>query len=153
MIDGPPTVLEGPVQGDVRQLEDRPHRAARPSLSVLGRLLEYVRLVGRLMVDGRVSAFDRLLVVAAVAYVISPLDIIPDVIPILGEIDDVVVLVTVLTRLFEHAGREVILSHWRGLPAELDAGWLKKLAFVFSFFFPKASRKRLRKFAAVKGTP
>jgi uncharacterized membrane protein YkvA (DUF1232 family) len=116
-------------------------------MSVAGRLLEYVRLIGRLMIDARVSVVDRLLVAAAVAYVISPLDIIPDVIPFVGEIDDVVVLVTALTRLFEHAGRAVILSHWRGLPEDLDAGWIRKLAFVFSFFFPKASRKRLRRFS------
>ena len=78
---------------------------------------------------------------------ISPLDFIPDVIPVIGEVDDVLILVTALTRLFEHAGRDVILSHWRGRPGDLNAGWLKKLAFVFSFFFPKASRRRLRRFA------
>ena len=59
------------------------------------------------------------LVVAAIGYVISPLDFIPDVIPVIGEVDDVVILMTALTRLFEHAGRDVILSHWRGNPGDL----------------------------------
>ncbi|MFN8570689.1 MAG: DUF1232 domain-containing protein [Gemmatimonadaceae bacterium] len=131
----------------VRQLEAPEDVSGRERLSVVGRLLEYVRLVGRLMLDARVSLFDRLIVVAAVAYVVSPIDLIPDVIPFLGEVDDVMVLIAALTRLFEHAGREVILSHWRGTADQLDARWLKKLAFVFSVFFPKASRQRLRRFA------
>ncbi len=141
--------LDGPHSGDVRQLGES--RVSAPQrLSVLGRLLEYLRLVGRLMVDARVSVFDRLIVLAAVAYVISPIDIIPDVLPFIGEVDDVVVLIAAVTRLFEHAGRQVVLSHWRGDPDQLDAGWLKKLAFVFSVFFPKASRQRLRRFARGK---
>lgn len=146
MNEGPRHVVDGPYTGDVRQDSAIVNDADR-SLSVVGRLLEYVRLVGRLMVDARVSWFDRALVVAAVAYVISPIDLIPDVIPFIGEVDDVVVLVAALTRLFEHAGRAVVLSHWRGDPEQLDAGWLKKVALVFSVFFPKASRRRLRQFA------
>ncbi|MEP7343754.1 MAG: DUF1232 domain-containing protein [Gemmatimonadaceae bacterium] len=145
-------MTQGTLHGDVRQAAVQQVVPQAP-MSVLERLLEHARLVGRLMIDGRVSLFDRALVVAAIAYVISPLDIIPDVLPIIGQVDDVMVLVTVLTRLFHHAGRDVILSHWRGTPQELDAGWVKKLAFVFSFFFPKTSRQRLRRFSKIRYTP
>jgi len=139
--------VQGPVGGDVRHFVASQSDRGSARLSVIERLLEYVRLVGRLMADVRVSVFDRIVVLLAVAYVISPLDLIPDVLPVIGQIDDVMILVAAVTRLFEHAGRDVILSHWRGSPDELDAGWLKKLAFVFSFFFPKASRRRLRSFS------
>lgn len=137
-------LVQGPVSGNVRHGV----AAGRPArLTVIERLLEYVRLVGRLMTDARVSVFDRIVVLLAVAYVVSPLDLIPDVLPVIGQIDDVMILVAAVTRLFEHAGSEVVLSHWRGSPEELNAGWLRKLAFVFSFFFPKASRRRLRSFS------
>ena len=142
-----------PTPGGVRQSGSGQGAAPVAPMSVPRRLLEYVRMVGRMMLDRRVSVLDRLLVGAAIAYVISPLDIIPDVLPVIGQVDDVMVLAAVLTRLFEHAGRDVILSHWRGAPEELDASWLRKLAFVFSFFFPKASRRRLRSFSKARATP
>ena len=47
-----------------------------------------VVLCGKLMVDPRVPAKERLLVAGAIAYAIVPLDLIPDMIPFVGQIDD-----------------------------------------------------------------
>ncbi len=45
-------------------------------------------LCGRLMVDGRVPAKERLLVAGAIVYAVIPLDFIPDMFPFVGQIDD-----------------------------------------------------------------
>jgi uncharacterized membrane protein YkvA (DUF1232 family) len=63
--------------------------AKRTVLGTVRQLPSYLRLLGGLMFDGRVSLVDRLMVVGAFAYIVSPLDFIPDVIPFLGQVDDV----------------------------------------------------------------
>ncbi len=58
------------------------------------------RLVWRLFKDPRVPVWIKLaLPIAGIAYLIFPLDVIPDIIPVLGELDDVMVLL-MLMRLF-----------------------------------------------------
>ena len=105
---------------------------------------EYLRLLGGMLRDSRVSAVDRALVVGAIAYVISPLDVIPDFIPFLGQVDDVFLVVLTLTRLFERARREVILAHWRGHPEDLSPRSLRRLIRAAAIFLPLRARRRLR---------
>ena len=68
-------------------------------------LPQYVRLLGGLITDKRVSMVDKLLVAGAVAYIVMPIDLIPDFIPFFGEIDDLFILVLALQRLISNAGR------------------------------------------------
>ena len=68
-------------------------------------LPQYVRLLGGLITDKRVSMIDKLLVVGAIAYIVMPIDLIPDFIPFFGEIDDLYILVIALQRLISNAGR------------------------------------------------
>ena len=140
----------------VATIEGEGHGRRRPSLRknarsslvrTIRRIPDYLRLLFGMMRDARVSALDRGLVVAAIAYVISPLDVIPDVIPFLGQVDDVFLVVTTLTRLFERARSEVIFSHWPGDPAELSPRSLKRLLFAASIFLPVRARRRLRALA------
>ena len=123
-------------------------RSARTSLvRTIRRIPDYLRLLFGMMRDRRVSSLDRGLVVAAIAYVISPLDVIPDVIPFLGQVDDVFLVVMTLTRLFERARSEVIFSHWPGDPAELSPRALRRLLLAASVFLPMSARRRLRALA------
>lgn len=110
----------------------------------LSRIPDYARLVFGLLWDSRVSLIDRVLVGASIVYLVSPLDILPDVFPVLGQVDDLFFIVFSLTRLFERASRDVVLSHWRGRPEELTAGALKRLIFLASFFATPRMRRRLR---------
>ena len=66
--------------------------------------------------DPRVGRFDKFLLVVAVAWVASPIDLIPEFIPVLGPLDDVVVVALILRRLVRRAGPEVVSDHWRGDP-------------------------------------
>ncbi|HYW30585.1 MAG TPA: YkvA family protein, partial [Gemmatimonas sp.] len=98
-----------------------------------------------LMGDRRVSKVDRFFVVAAAAYMISPLDFIPDLIPFFGQVDDLFLVVTALQRLVDNTGRRVLLDHWQGDPDELSDVNLTTLVSAAGFFLPGTVRQGLRR--------
>ena len=113
-----------------RTVAARPRRAGKAGggsdrgemmMSLLRDLPNFGRLVVRLARDPRVSMLDKGLVVAALAYAAVPADAIPDVIPFLGELDDVVVVGVALARLVNKAGTELLLEHWEGDQGTLEA--------------------------------
>jgi uncharacterized membrane protein YkvA (DUF1232 family) len=55
-----------------------------------------------------------------VVWLISPIDLLPEFLPVLGPLDDAVVAALVLRYLVKRAGVGVVRSHWRGDPATLD---------------------------------
>ncbi len=73
-----------------------------------------VRLLGRLLKDGRVPTAEKALFVAAIVYVISPIDLIPDVFPFIGQIDDIYVVALTLLRLINRTDESVVRQHWSG---------------------------------------
>ena len=71
-------------------------------------------LCGRLMVDGRVPAQERLLVAGAIVYALVPLDFIPDMLPFVGQVDDAYLISMSLLRLMTVTDARVVRDHWRG---------------------------------------
>jgi uncharacterized membrane protein YkvA (DUF1232 family) len=71
-------------------------------------------LCARLMTDSRVPATERALVAGAVVYFIIPFDLIPDMIPFVGQIDDAYLIALTLLRLMERTDPKVVREHWRG---------------------------------------
>jgi uncharacterized membrane protein YkvA (DUF1232 family) len=60
-------------------------------------------------------------VLAGVAvYLMSPVDLVPEFIPLLGYLDDVLLVAIVLDGLLNHVDRAVLLEHWPGDPQSLD---------------------------------
>ena len=78
------------------------------------------RLFKDLIRDPRVPRGSKVLLVIAAAWVASPIDLIPEFIPVLGPLDDAVVAALVLRHVLRRAGREVVVEHWRGDPATLE---------------------------------
>ncbi|MDF1503368.1 YkvA family protein [Roseisolibacter sp. H3M3-2] len=123
----------------------RPRTGAKKTLlHTIRQLPHYLRLLGGLLVDRRVAAVDKALVAGAIAYILLPLDLIPDVIPFLGEVDDVFLLVTALQRLVTNAGRRVLLDHWHGDAKDLADLNLAQVVSAAAFFLPLGMRRRLR---------
>ncbi len=118
--------------------------AKRTVIYYIKQLPQYMRLLAGLITDRRVSMVDKLLVAGALAYIVMPLDLIPDFIPFFGEIDDLFVLVLALQRMIEHTGRGVLLEHWTGDPADLADLNLRGALSAAAFFLPKRIRRRLR---------
>ncbi len=73
-----------------------------------------VMLLGRLLRDARVPNAEKALFLAAIVYVISPLDLIPDVFPFIGQVDDLYVVALTLLRLLNKTDESVVRQHWAG---------------------------------------
>lgn len=73
-----------------------------------------VMLLGRLLKDSRVPTAEKALFLAAIVYVISPLDFIPDVFPFIGQVDDIYVVALTLLRLINRTDESVVRRHWSG---------------------------------------
>ena len=71
-------------------------------------------LSARLMVDPRVPAKERLLVAGAIVYAFMPLDLIPDMLPFVGQVDDAYLIALTLLRLMTVTEPHVVREHWRG---------------------------------------
>jgi uncharacterized membrane protein YkvA (DUF1232 family) len=110
----------------------------------IGQLPKYLRLLAGLLTDQRVSIVDKLLVGAAIAYIVAPVDFLPDFVPFLGQVDDVYLLVLALRRLMRNAGRRVVLDHWDGDASELAASSLQRVLSAAAFFLPGRVTRRLR---------
>jgi uncharacterized membrane protein YkvA (DUF1232 family) len=135
----------GPGSRRERQMRGSPRMGAkRTVMSYIAELPRFVRLLWGLITDPRVALVDKLLVAGAMAYIVTPVDLIPDFIPFLGEVDDVFLLVVALRRLMQNAGRSVLLSHWTGDPADLIDLNLRKVLVAAAFFLPRRVRRRLR---------
>jgi uncharacterized membrane protein YkvA (DUF1232 family) len=79
-----------------------------------------VVLVRRLLGDPRVARRHRLALGALLLYLASPIDLVPDFIPVAGHLDDAVLLVLVLRALLRSAGAGIIREHWPGPERSLD---------------------------------
>lgn len=73
-----------------------------------------VKLLGRLLKDARVPAAEKALFLAAIVYVISPIDFIPDIFPFIGQVDDLYVVALTLLRLVNRTDEKVVRQHWSG---------------------------------------
>jgi len=87
-------------------------------LRFLREVPHFVQLYWRLLRDGRVSIWPKALLLLSFLYLLSPVDIIPDVIPFIGGIDDLVLLI-VVCRLFVYlCPPDVVREHVRRIDAE-----------------------------------
>jgi uncharacterized membrane protein YkvA (DUF1232 family) len=93
-------------------------RSAAHALATL--LPNLVVLFRGLLGDPRVSRGSKALVWFAVVWVVSPIDLIPEFIPIAGPLDDAIVAALVLRHVLRRSGAEVVAEHWRGDPATLN---------------------------------
>lgn len=113
-------------------------------MDVIKQIPAYLRLLGGLLTDRRVSGVDKLLVAGAIAYIVSPMDLLPDFVPFLGEVDDVFLLVLALQRLIANAGRRVVADYWVGSLGDLSTANLRRVLLAATFFLPRRMRRRLR---------
>jgi uncharacterized membrane protein YkvA (DUF1232 family) len=118
--------------------------AKRTVMYYIKQLPNYLRLLGGLLGDRRVAVMDKLLVAGAIAYIAMPIDLIPDFIPFLGEVDDVFLLVLALQRLVANAGRPVLQAHWSGAMEDLADLNLKEALAAAAFFLPRGIRRKLK---------
>jgi uncharacterized membrane protein YkvA (DUF1232 family) len=107
------------------------------SAKVILQLPSYARLVWGLARDPRTPIGLKLLLGAAITYVVTPVDFIPDVVPLVGAADDLTVLLLVLDLFISNAPAEVRDDHLaraRRGEAQLDEDLAQLRALLGSRF-------------------
>jgi len=82
--------------------------------ALAGFVPDCVVVVSRLLRDERVPRRRKLLLAALVAYLAMPFDLIPDFIPVAGQLDDVLIVALVLRRFLRSGGEGLVREHWPG---------------------------------------
>jgi uncharacterized membrane protein YkvA (DUF1232 family) len=111
-------------------------------------LKEYVLLLPRLLHlvwnlarDPRVPARSKALLFMAGGYIASPVDVFPDFIPGLGQLDDLVLIAFVLDRIINRVPQEVVAEHWTGDQDVLDV--VRQILDISTAFVPSWLKNRL----------
>jgi len=95
-----------------------------------------------LLRDNRISRADKAILAGTILYVISPLDIIPDFIPFIGQVDDIYLIAISLLRLLNRADRETVRDHWKG---SIDIKELvTSISLAAEYFLPRRIKNVLR---------
>jgi uncharacterized membrane protein YkvA (DUF1232 family) len=97
--------------------------------AIAGLVPDCVVLFSRLLRDPRLPRREKLLVAALLPYLLSPIDLIPDFIPVAGQLDDAVIVALVLGRVVR-SRPELVEEHWPGPRRTLD--WLEGFYGVFT---------------------
>jgi uncharacterized membrane protein YkvA (DUF1232 family) len=72
------------------------------------------KLLARLLKDTRVPTAEKALFLGAIVYFIMPFDLIPDVFPFIGQVDDIYVIALTLLRLINRSDERIVREHWSG---------------------------------------
>jgi uncharacterized membrane protein YkvA (DUF1232 family) len=107
----------------------------------IGELIQFIKNVAA---DPRIPSTDKKVLLALVALIISPFDIIPDWLPIIGQIDDAILFALVLDYLFS-IDEQILLDHYPWSKASLDR--LRKVSKAVAFFAPGFIKRRLWSYA------
>jgi uncharacterized membrane protein YkvA (DUF1232 family) len=84
-------------------------------------------LLQRLLADRRTPRSSKLVLLALVAYLSVPIDLVPDFIPVIGQLDDVIVAALALRYALRAGGPDLLREHWPGPEESLAA--VVRLAF------------------------
>jgi uncharacterized membrane protein YkvA (DUF1232 family) len=76
-------------------------------------------LFRRLLGDPRVSGWRKATIIVLIAYLAMPIDLVPDFIPVAGQLDDAIVVALVLRTALRSGGPELLREHWPGPDASL----------------------------------
>jgi uncharacterized membrane protein YkvA (DUF1232 family) len=101
----------------------------RPSRELAGAALrlppDVLRLSRALVADPATPRSAKIALGALAAYLVSPIDLVPDFLPVIGSLDDVIVAGLVLRWVGRRIGIPAIEAHWSGSPIGL--AWLLRL--------------------------
>jgi uncharacterized membrane protein YkvA (DUF1232 family) len=88
--------------------------------ALAGFIPDCILLFRRLLGDPRMPRRYRALVVALLVYLAFPFDVVPDFIPIAGQLDDAIVVALTLRAILRGGGLEMIEQHWPGPSSSLS---------------------------------
>lgn len=89
-------------------------------VDLIRRLPTYIRLVWALIRDGRVPAGQKLILAGIGAYLFFPIDLIPDFVPVLGQLDDLAVVLLGLDLFIRSAPADIVEEHLAKISQDKD---------------------------------
>jgi uncharacterized membrane protein YkvA (DUF1232 family) len=84
-------------------------------------------LVRRLLSDPRVPRRRKLLLGLVIGYLALPFDLVPDFVPVAGQLDDAIVVALALRTVLRSGGRDILREHWPG--PENSRALVERIAF------------------------
>jgi uncharacterized membrane protein YkvA (DUF1232 family) len=90
------------------------HRARGVLKGALMLIPNFLKLLYRLFKDSRAPLAEKALLAGTIVYIISPLDFIPDLVPFIGQVDDLYLAALVVLRLLARTNSDVLREHWDG---------------------------------------
>jgi len=113
----------------------------RSIVKTLKLLIEFIKNVAK---DERIPERDKNVLLALIALIISPIDLIPDWIPIFGVMDDFVMIALVLDYFFNHIDQEILLSHYPwGMKSFVR---IRRIARLVALVVPDSLKRKIWKF-------
>jgi uncharacterized membrane protein YkvA (DUF1232 family) len=88
--------------------------------AIAGFIPDCIVLFHRLLADPRMPRRYRALVVALLGYLALPFDLVPDFIPVAGQLDDAIVVAFALRKILRAGGPAMVEEHWPGPDASLS---------------------------------
>lgn len=125
-------------RGDVVDVDDRPPQTRLKEYALV--LPRLVKLLWRLARDPRVPARSKATLLILGAYLASPIDVIPDFIPGLGQLDDLVVVAFALDQMLNRVPPDVVRQHWEGEEDVLEL--VQEILDISTGFVPGWVKKR-----------
>jgi uncharacterized membrane protein YkvA (DUF1232 family) len=98
-------------------------------------------LCARLLKDPRVPGTEKALLAGAIVYAIMPFDLIPDMVPFVGQIDDAYLIAMTLLRLMDRTDPAIVREHWSGGGDVVQL--IGAAAMMAAKFLPKPIRRVL----------
>jgi uncharacterized membrane protein YkvA (DUF1232 family) len=109
--------------------------------ALLRALPDIGRLIARLVADPGLPRTAKIALVAAAVYLLSPLDLLPEFIPILGYVDDVLLAAILVDGVLNFADRALVLKYWPGSSESLDR--VARVARVLAAWVPRRLKQRV----------
>ena len=109
--------------------------------ALLRALPAIIRTIRGLAVDPVLPKATKIALAAAVLYLVSPVDLIPDFIPVLGYLDDLIIAAILVDGILSFVDRGVVLKYWPGSPELLER--VARSARVLAAWVPKRLKARI----------
>lgn len=109
--------------------------------ALLRALPDIARLLTRLIGDPVLPRPVKIALAAAAVYLVSPLDLIPDFIPLIGYLDDLLVASIVIDGVLTFVDRRLLLRYWPASPAALDQ--IARVARLLTWWIPRRLKTRI----------
>ena len=108
---------------------------------LLRALPNLIRLIAKLVTDPTLPRAAKIALAAVMVYLASPLDLVPDFIPFLGYLDDLMLAAVLVDGLLNYVDRALVLNYWPGTAESLER--IARAARMLAVWVPRRLKARI----------